>query len=82
MKPTIINIVKVRERILRVINDEGAPQAVTILCGKMAMVPVGSCMKMDFENHISCTVGSGTYLIDRALGSRIRTSCRLQWGIG
>ena len=55
---TIVNVVEVRERILGVIDDERAPQAVTILRGKMAMVPVGSCIRMDFENHFSCTVGS------------------------
>ena len=41
-QPTIVNIVEMGKRIVRIIDDERASQAITVLSGEMAVVPEGA----------------------------------------
>ena len=45
IRPTIVDIIEVLERIMGVVDDERPPQSITVLGGKVAVVPECTCGK-------------------------------------
>ena len=42
-KLTIVDVVETLVRVVGVIHHEGAPEAIAVLSGEMAVIPVGTC---------------------------------------
>ena len=80
---TIIDVVQVSMRVIGVVHNDGSPETITVLCGKVAVVPEGAyiVIMLDKQQLIIAYIGAA-YQPDQGPGSHRGKSCRWRWDTG